>query len=87
MRGKVGGKKLGRKDGGKVWKQSAGGGEVGGKVGEKKLSHTFNTASASLMAPTDLFGVSLCHTRGQLWAKYLRSLRRFSGRKWPFLEK
>ena len=63
------GEKFGRKDGGKVWKQSAGG-EFGGKVGEKKLSHTFNTASESLMAPTDLFGASLFHPRRQLWAKF-----------------
>ena len=49
----------------------------------KDASHTFNAASKSLMAPTDLFYVSLLHPRGQLWAKLWQVCRPFDGWKWP----
>ena len=46
-----------------------------------KLSHTFSRASAILVRQREIFLVSLCHPRGQLWAKAPRSLQPFSGRK------
>ena len=48
------------------------------------LSHTFSTTSVNLVPQLEIFLVSLCHPRGQLWAKGLQTLRPFSGRNWQF---
>ena len=46
-------------------------------------SHTFSTASKSLVEPTDLFYESLLHPCGQIWAESWRSFPPFDGWKWP----
>ena len=48
------------------------------------LSHTFSWALSILVRKTEIYGVSLCHPRGQLWRKSWQSFPPFSGRKWPF---